>query len=176
MKFQSTNDSFVVLPHDTTKDMYGRRIADIRGLRAEFTGRMPKQFDSVVAQAQKGWSDEERLQVERYLLSHKQFGYLKTMDGGNDHDRQVGNIQLYVLYLGPGQDVPPEHREFVKDMPWYQSNPAIQGTPEDEPISTDLCAHRWLSPDNDEEVLACNKKALKGKLYCRQHLEVAAST
>lgn len=179
MLFQSTMSDFVVVPADRDLDVRGNLIRRIPGLNARFTGKgTVKLFDSVEAAKSNRWTEEQRLEVERHLLSHQKFGRIKTVDGGGTIDRQVGNVQVYVLYLGPGQDIPPEHADFVKDQHWYQIEMASGGRKPvevDEPASVEMCAHREVAPDDPEEIIACNRKALKGKLYCRSHLEVTAS-
>jgi hypothetical protein len=180
MLFQSTYSNFVVLPADRDLDARGNLIKRIPGLSADFKGKgTVKTFDSVEAARQNRWTEEQRLEVERYLLSHAAFGRIRSVDGGGSIDRQVGNIQVYVLYLGPGQEIPPEHQEFVKDQPWYQIEMASGGrkpvVEQNEPTDSDMCAHREQAPDDPEEIISCNRKALKGKLYCRTHLEVPAS-
>jgi len=55
---------------------------------AKFTG-LPPQFDSEIAQKSNGWTDDERLAVERHLLKHRDWGR--------------------GIYLFPGEVIPQEH-------------------------------------------------------------------
>jgi len=80
------NAAYIVRP--TIRMVHPGYGVEIRpGLRAEFTGAQ-RLFDSVLAQEKYNWSDEERVQVEKHLLRHKDFG-----NG---------------LYLAPGQELPEE--------------------------------------------------------------------
>ena len=62
----------------------------VRGIRAEFYGSPPT-FDSEEAQLRNGWTDDQRIEVERYLLHHIDF----------THGR---------LYA---DEIPPEHLEHM---------------------------------------------------------------
>jgi hypothetical protein len=64
------------------------------GLIAKFKGPQ-RLFDSVAAQEELGWSDEDRLYVEKRLLGHKDFGR--------------------GLYLAPGETLPEDMVEHVKN-------------------------------------------------------------
>jgi hypothetical protein len=171
MRFQSMNKRYVITSRDVTRDNYGRKIGDIKGLSAEFTGKgFPRTFDSVEAARQNRWTEEERLEVERFLLSDPEFGTLRTVDGGGSLDRQLGNINVYELYLASGQAIPKEHLEFVKDLRWYQIDHAtIEAEPEEV---IDTCIWVGPNPEIPEETIACPKKSLKGSHYCRQHSTV----
>jgi hypothetical protein len=134
----SPNASFTVLAEDHIRDNYGRVISKIPGLRIQFAGGI---FDSEAAAAERRWSEEQRLQAERHLLSHPDFGVMRTMDGGGKGEVQYGNVDRYRLYLAPGQLIPAEHADFV-------------------------CSFRALTP---EGVIPCPRPVKEGLPVCRQH-------
>lgn len=97
MIFQSRwkNAAYIVRP--TIREVipgYGINIKP--GLRAEFTGAVPV-FDSQRMQDKYSWSDEEREQVEKHLLKHKDYG-----NG---------------IYLAPGQELPKELEKVARVLP-----------------------------------------------------------
>lgn len=173
MKFVSTYSKITVLARDVTKDMYGRKIGDIMGLKAEFKGK-ERIFDSEATAKEKRWTEDQRLEVERYLLSHEDFGRMKTQDGGGDLDRQIGNVLVPVLYLARGQAIPDEHAEFVTEQKWWQILNASVPTADPETPTGD-CQYVEADPEEPTQVKACPKKARKGQMYCQQHLAVAAT-
>ncbi len=65
------------------------------GLRARFRGEN-RIFDSELSQKQNGWSDEERNQVDDYILAHPDFGH--------------------GVYLAPGEVMPEEKQSLVRDV------------------------------------------------------------
>lgn len=76
MRFMSKYDNAVYIIDGKSKDtvfMPGGRVQRIPGVRATFGGRSHI-FDSATAQQKYRWSDEQREQVEEYLLSHEDFG------------------------------------------------------------------------------------------------------
>jgi hypothetical protein len=72
---------YVVRP--TTRTMNALGMPEIhKGLQARFLNHI---FDSEKAQTQLGWTDEERKAVERYMMSHRDYGahngfYLEEID------------------------------------------------------------------------------------------------
>ena len=86
MKFRTkwSKAIYIIRPSARQVDQLG--IVNIRpGLRAIFD-RDTHEFDSVLAQEEIGWSDEEREAVEKFLLNSKDYG-----NG---------------LILSPGQEIP----------------------------------------------------------------------
>lgn len=75
MRFQSkyANPTFTVRSEVLVGDIKGR--PPVTGLRVEFRGN---EFDSELAQVQNGWTDEERLHVEQWLTSSREYGVGKT--------------------------------------------------------------------------------------------------
>jgi hypothetical protein len=76
MRFMSKYDNAVYIIDGKSKDtvfMPGGRVQRIPGVRATFGGRSHI-FDSQTAQQKYRWSDEQREQVEEYLLNHQDFG------------------------------------------------------------------------------------------------------
>ncbi len=75
MRFQSKYDNLVVTvrPKVSAYNIKGERAGILdRGLRAEFTGRLHV-FDSEVMQKRLRWSDEERIEVEKFLIDRPEF-------------------------------------------------------------------------------------------------------
>jgi len=76
MKFMSKYDNAVYIIDGKSKDtvfMPGGRVQRIPGVRATFGGKSHI-FDSATAQQKYRWSDDQREQVEEYLLYHEDFG------------------------------------------------------------------------------------------------------
>ena len=75
MIFQSkfTNHAFNVRPTRRVVHPVSGIVQPIPGLRAVFEGPQ-RLFDSNAAQLKCGWTDEERIQVEDWLLKSKAFG------------------------------------------------------------------------------------------------------
>lgn len=78
-----TVDPRATQPHPIT----GSPVLVAKGMKATFTGTQ-RLFDSVTAQKTFGWTDEERIKVEKHLLESDDFGVN--------------------LFLAPGQDIPEE--------------------------------------------------------------------
>jgi hypothetical protein len=96
MKFQSKWRNALYIVRPTTKTIIpGFGVQYQKGLFAKFKGEQ-RIFDSVAAQEEHGWTDEEREQVEKHLLSHKDFGH--------------------GLYLAPGEELTDEQRGWVRDQ------------------------------------------------------------
>lgn len=74
MRFQSRWDNAVYVVRPTYVLNIAPGQAEIkRGMKAVFSGR-DRIFDSESSQVLNGWTDEERKQVEDYLLKHRDFG------------------------------------------------------------------------------------------------------
>jgi len=170
----SPNASYTVLAEDHIRDLHGRVIQKIPGLRIQFAGGV---FDSEETARGRNWSEEQRLEAERHLLSHPDFGVMRVMDGGGTHDQQYGNIERPRLYLAPGQLVPREHVEFVASQRWFQverelgGGPPIEGqvrevAPAEEPHDPSICSFRALTP---EGVVECPRAVKKDLTVCSQH-------
>jgi len=93
MKFMSKyeNAVYVFRPKTTVFNQKGERLMTDRGMRAEFNG-LYNMFDSEYAQKRLRWSDEERIELEKYLIQHDDFG-----NG---------------MYLAVGEEVP----EYLRDV------------------------------------------------------------
>ncbi len=115
------------------------RAGGQKRIYARFTGTPPS-FDSLEAQRQNGWTDEERLRVERHLLTHKDWG--------------VG------LHLFPGEQMPPEH-EGLGVQTTAGSTPA----PRPVQMVEGLC--KFLVAEFPPEV--CGAEALAGSDFCEEH-------
>ncbi len=81
MIFQSKYGNYVAVYEPKDKIFLpGRRVNKIRGLRAEFAGPFHL-FDSETAARSNRWSEQEKQELEKYLVSMPGFGkeiYLKT--------------------------------------------------------------------------------------------------
>lgn len=74
MRFQSRWDNAVYVVKPTYVVNIAPGQSEIkRGIKAIFAGR-DRIFDSEQSQAANAWTDEERKQVEEYLLKHRDFG------------------------------------------------------------------------------------------------------
>ena len=163
MQFRSAhfNARYVMMPEDLLRDQYGRVVQQIPGRVAQFRGAA-RIWDSEQAQAQYGWTDEERIQMERWLLSHPEFNQMHVFDMGGTEDRPLGNGALPMIGLAPGQLLPKEHEEFCKSLKWYQAKQSL------EVKETDIayCAATIQTPDG---VINCPRKAEVGAQYCLVH-------
>lgn len=115
------------------------------GLRARFLNHT---FDSVESQKQLGWTDEERVRVERALLGHNSFGNPGMIDG---------------FYLDHSVEGTPGGRE----APEYQK---VRGN-----IATatkERCTFFFRAEDGSPE--QCPHEAEDGE-FCSQHLEIMSS-
>lgn len=121
------------------------------GIRADFKGAfnpsgeplaVPGFFDSSEAQRANGWTEDERLMVERYLLTHSDFG--------------TG------LYLAAGETIPPEHA----DLNIGADESAAPADPV-EPTGTRCMLIRQEGPGKTWQ---CSRIAKEGEDYCAQHL------
>ncbi len=76
MKFMSKyeNAVYVFRPKTTVFNQKGERLMTDRGMRAEFNG-VYNLFDSEEAAKRYRWTDEERKELERYLVTHYDFGH-----------------------------------------------------------------------------------------------------
>jgi len=97
MIFQSKyrNHKLLIKP---TRRMYhpGMGIELIPGLRADFRGSQ-RIFDSEAAQRTNNWTDEQRNEVEDYVLSNREYGRS--------------------IFLGPGQTLPEDKEGIVRVKP-----------------------------------------------------------
>ncbi len=170
MKFRSAfaNYVFTVLPEDIVRDLHGRRISTIKGLKATFGENHV--FDSEQAQRANRWTPEERLELERGILESPRFRqpHIQDMGGSSDPNVQLGNVMVYVLDLAPGQSIPSEHAEFVKECHWYLSDQAsmeAQGGVVKE-SATKRCDATIDTPDG---TTGCSRMAEAGRDYCLLH-------
>lgn len=131
MLFQSRwrNAAYIVRPTRRSSDM---GIITIHpGLRAQFTGEN-RIFDSEESAKKYGWSEEERIQVEKHLVKHNDFG-----NG---------------IYFAAGEEVPDYLTEFVKPDKKRIKNPCtyvkvkdgvVNQCPEEAMVGSNRCAeHR----------------------------------
>jgi hypothetical protein len=165
MRFRAVMTRVVVESRDYKRDqVYGNVVGERKGLAADFR-RVGNQniFDSEEAQRGLGWSDEDRLRVERALMAHPKFNNLRVVDiGGPEPNVQGGNGLLPEIGFAPGQELPDEHLEFVKDLRWFQIDLAQASTPE----STGRCEAAVETVDGSRQ---CGKAAVAGSDYCEEH-------
>jgi len=97
MKFMSKyeNAVYVFRPKTTVFNQKGERMMTDRGMRAEFNG-MYNLFDSEYAQKRLRWTDEERIELEKYLVQHDDFG-----NG---------------MYLAVGEEIPDYLKEVLPEL------------------------------------------------------------
>lgn len=150
MKFQSRYNRHRVVVRPTYKTIIAPGQEKLHtGLHAEFIGPQ-RLFDSELQAARLGWSDEQRLEVERHLLESVDFGVR--------------------YYLALGQSVPAEHKDAAIRIPEHaQVPPENQEPPEDERV----CAMVWVTEDGTTQ---CERKPRKGSDFCPKHAKETAET
>lgn len=178
MQFRSAspNQKYTLVPYDRETDQYGRVTRRVEGTRIEFQGKGEGFFDS---EAQR-WDDETRLKAERHLLGHPDFRTFRYIPLGGPRDHQPEPIRLPVLDLAPGQEIPAEHAEFVKECRWYQIEqeiarsqagqaPVSAAPAVAEPELGTQCMFRTLA-DGSGQLVECSNPRADGDFYCEQHL------
>lgn len=140
------------------RDNYGRLMREEKGLRAKFRGS-GRLFDSEAAQNEHGWTDEQRLQVEAFLLSHTDFHAMPSPSGVGAQPR---------IYLAPGERVPPEHEEvYAKTMARLvalgQAPPVGETKQAELPDAPLRCFAFELS---EGDLVRCSKLAAPGSDLC----------
>ncbi len=75
MRFQTRYENYVVVCRPKAKlfNPAGLMVSGDPGLRAEFSGLLHI-FDSEKAQATYRWTDEDRIYLEKFLVTHPSFG------------------------------------------------------------------------------------------------------
>lgn len=108
MIFQSNipNHCYVIRSSEPQYGPHGHPIkgTESKPLRAKFRGAQ-RLFDSEAAQKAHGWSDEERLQVEAFLLGDEDFMAAAVPGGVGAQPR---------IYLVRGQAVPRKHEKLYR--------------------------------------------------------------
>jgi hypothetical protein len=107
----------------------------------------PPQFDSEISQKANGWTDDERLAVERHLLTHRDYGR--------------------GIYLFPGETIPAEHEGIVEEV--GSPVPAVSGVAGERGFCKFVIAEFPLE--------VCGATSLPGGDLCDQHFretEIAA--
>ena len=171
MLFQHTitGKTYVVRAGDPT---YNTRGLPVPGtgpspLRAKFTGSQ-RMFDSLAAQDEHNWSDEERVAVEAFLIGHADFYAVASASGPGAQSR---------IYLSHGQQVPGEHAEvYAKAMKRLEAygmpTTPVQGV--ELPPPPLRC---MAFSEGPEGLVRCPKLAEPGSDLCEQEhtSEVAVS-
>lgn len=116
---------------------------------------------------ERGWTKEEKLAMERHLMSCGDFGSKKLVDRGEQRGDDLLNSQVWVLWFAPQQDIPAEHREFCEGLPWYKAWNMASAKPE-EPATGNPCLH---TVTDGTSVLKCSSPAIGGSDYCAEHIE-----
>ncbi len=106
MRFQTRYDNYTVVVRSKAKayNAAGLLISNDPGLRAEFSGPLHI-FDSEQSQRAHRWSDDERIEVEKWLMSSPDFG----VDFHIAFDQQVPKyleewLEEKNIVLGPNFD------------------------------------------------------------------------
>lgn len=105
MKFRSKfrRHGFIIRPTRRVFDPVHNLPTIVPGLNVKFSTE--RVFDSVEAQQQRGWTDEERNLVEDYLLKCKQYGVS--------------------IWVSPGQDIPEEKLAIMRVKPKNSRRPCV---------------------------------------------------
>jgi len=176
MRFMTglVNRKYTVMPNPHPTDAVGNPLRTVPGLRirSDRNGII----DTDEAQARNGWTDEQRLAVERHLIAHRDFGMRKNVDSGIQQGDDLLNKVVPRLWFAPGQGIPDEHREFIERQAWYVAwssadLPVLEAVGEGPPeaaVSERVCLGRI---SNGASVSACRNPALEGEDYCSLHLE-----
>ena len=144
--------TYVIRPSVPERDpLTGRQIGTTKALRAEFKEHV---FHSKSGQRAGQWTDEERKAVERYLLSHPDFG---RGDGRGIFLDSSGTLAQDVP-----QDVLPAHMQQI-------TPDATSPVPM---LSGEQC--QWFSEEGDETV-QCSDLAMKESEFCALHAGMMAS-
>lgn len=167
------NRKYTVMPNPHPTDANGSPLRNVPGYRVRSDRAGIIDTDEIAAR--NGWGEDVRLQVERHLLSHRDFGMHKNVDSGNQRGDDLLNKTVPVLWFAPGQGIPEEHAEFVAKQRWYlayaeadlpvleaigqgQASPALSERP---------CLGRIT---NGLTVTACRNPAVEDEDYCELHL------
>lgn len=156
MKFQSkwTNACYVFQPGGSKIDpRTGQALPQQVAIRAKFRGPQ-RIFDSEAAQAEHGWDDKTRKDVEAFLLTHRDFG-------------RPGHAGQGGLYLAPGESIPKYHAKLkVKvEADTVQADAIANPTPK----AKERCAFFATGVDTVEQ---CENEAVEDGL-CRAHADAA---
>lgn len=155
MRFQSafTNATYVIRAEVVRPNpVSGINEKIQKGLRAKFMGPQ-RIFDTEAAQIRYGWSDEERLEVERGLLTHWDFGRSRHHGRGG-------------LYLAPGEKIPEIHAGLTKPGTGESVLHLTETDPEE------VCIFFYTGPD---ELTQCGEPVALGEQYCQPHLDQIAA-
>jgi hypothetical protein len=171
MQFRSVfqNYKFNVLPEEITYDQLGRAIGRHKGISLFFG--LNHMADTEKAQREQNWTDEQRLDVERKVMSHDQFKRPKVFDQGGDQGVQLGDATAYVIYFAPGQEIPPEHEEFVKTCRWWQIAQELERNAVHQKVPTERCQAVLESPDGPRP---CTNWAEPDTEFCANHTPIGA--
>jgi hypothetical protein len=172
MRFRSARGGIRlnVVPPDIVKDQYGRKVRDVPGLVAVF-GR-DGIFDSLNSETAARWTNEQRLEVERAVMSHPQFRIARVMDMPSLNGEMQGNMVMMEYDLAPGQTIPEEHKEFVTTLRWWQQGEQLKAMKAGgAPLTGTPCA-ATIETVNGQE--GCTQMAVEGSEFCAIHSPVAA--
>lgn len=134
--------TYVVIPAVPQRDpLTGRQTGMNRALRAEFKEH---KFNSLSAQKAYGWSDEERVMVERHLLNHPDFG---KGDGRGIFIDKSASLP---------QDLPDYLQEEVEE-PVVAAVPTFNGP---------RC--EWME-DQGDDTIQCDEQATTESGMCARH-------
>jgi hypothetical protein len=126
-----------------------------------------------------GWSIEQKIKMERHLLSHPDFGHARLVDSGLERDGMLLNSTVWDLFLAPGEMIPEDtytwngevtsHLELAKAQRWwkYEGDNITALVPTTEQISSDrICV---FSRPWQGAAMRCSEPALEGEDYCEYH-------
>jgi len=126
-------------------------------------------IDTDIEASMYGWTPDEKFKMERHLLSHRDFGTSRLVDSGKQEGDELLNVQVFELFLAPGQEIPDEHLDFAKEQSWYKRWGYGDKAPNPKTVEEAegrLCV---FSRMYGGAALKCPNVALEDSDYCDSH-------
>lgn len=132
-----------------------------------------------------GWTLEQKIRMERHLLSHADFGHPRLVDSGMERDGALLNSTVWDLYLAPGETIPDDvytfegertsHLEFAKAQRWwqYEGEGLTALVPTLDQVN-DFDRKCVFSRPWQGAAMRCQEPAVEGEDYCEHHLKEPA--
>ena len=152
---------YTLMPTRMPADNNGRMMRDIPGLSVDSGNNRVIDTDSDAS-----WTSEEKMAMERNLLSHHLFGTKRLVDRGEQQGDMLLNTQVWELWFAPSQEIPAEHLEFCKAQRWYKSWDLANASPTPAPPSGRPCLHTIT---DGASVMKCSAEAIGETSYCAVH-------
>lgn len=165
MKFTTagTRRTFTLMPTRMPTDFAGVIRRDVPGLSVSSDNTRIIDTDR-----ERGWTHEEKMAMERYLMSCSEFGTKRIVDRGEQRGDELLNSQVWELWFAPSQDIPAEHLDFCKEQNWYKAWDLANASPTPAPASGRPCLHTIT---DGSSVMKCAAEAIGETSYCETHQE-----